>query len=372
MDVQFEYNFKGILPVPGKAFKAKKILVASLFILLALTIYSIFAYLALMADGNSGSEIFSSFGLVPSDNFVLSSNIGVILGYYLGPLLALLIIMLGTTAVSAIDFEVLRGNPFLSSRQAIQFGLKRIRQLFVSELVIAVLIALIVALGIIIGLVTRIPYIGGLLYSLFFFFPNFIVALLTTFAILIQILSILILPAAVAADRNGEVFKSIVETFLTVTRQPFRWFCYTLYVLAAAKIGSFIFAYLSYRAVQFLIFVTKLGGGEEINNLIASGLNHLPINSPAVKFITNLFPGLNFGFDLSLPLQGGTNSLAGYIMAVMLFLIFLIIWAYLLSVVATGQAYIYAIIKKKRDNYVITDEKPLFFKSEWYDPNKEE
>jgi hypothetical protein len=222
------------------------------------------------------------------------------------------------------------------------------------------------------GLITRIPHIGELLYSLFFFFPNFIVALFATIAILIQILSILILPAAVAADRKGEVFKSIVETFLTVTRQPFRWFSYTLYTLAAAKIGSFIFAYFSYRAVQFLIFMTQLGGGEKINNLIASGLSHLPINSPAVKFITNLFPGLDFGFDLSLPLQGGTNSLAGFIMAVMLFLIFLATWGYMLSVIATGQVYIYAVIKKKRDNYAITDEKPLFFKSEWHDPGKEE
>ncbi len=180
------------------------------------------------------------------------------------------------------------------------------------------------------------------------------------------------MPAALAADSKGETFRSIVETFLTITRQPIRWVVYTVYSFICAKVASFVFAYFAYRAVQLLQFMTKLGGGEKIDNLIASGLNHLPLDSPIVSFITNLFPGINFGFALSLPTQSGTDSLAGYIMAISLFLIFLIVWGYILSIIATGQAYAFAIIKKKRDDYAITDEDSLFFESAWVNPQKNE
>lgn len=365
MEFQFDYNYKDIISVPAKALRAKKILLSSLFILIALILFCACAYLGLIFDGHSITEIYNNHGLQPIDYFAFDSFAAIIFYYYFGPFLALFSIMIGIMSVSIIDFENMRGNPFLSYIQSIRFSLGKIKQLFLSELVIALLIALIVIMGIIVGLITRIPYIGEMLYSVFFFFPNFIVALFTTLAIFIQMLSVLIMPAAVAADRRGETFRSIVETFLTITRQPVRWIVYTAYSFIVAKVCSFVFAYFAYRAVQLLLFMTKLGGGNKIDNLIASGLNHLPLDSPVVSFMTNLFPGINFGFELCLPTQGATDGLAGYIMALSLFLIFIFIWGYFLSVIATGQAHSFAIIKKKRDDYKITDETSLFFESAW-------
>jgi len=367
VEFHFDYNYKDIISVPAKALRAKKILLSSIFILIALILFNCCAYLGLIIEGYSIPDIYNNHGLLPIDNFALSSYPAILFYYYIGPFLALFSIMTGTMAVAVIDFEQLRGNPFLSYIQSIKFGLGRIRQLFLSELVIALFIALIVIMGIIVGLITRIPYIGELLYSVFFFFPNFIVALFTTLAIFIQLLSVLIMPAAVAADYKGETFRSIVETFLTITRQPVRWVGYTAYSIITAKVASFVFAYFAYRAVQLLQFMTGLGGGAKIDKIIASGISHLPLDSPVVQFIANLFPGINFGFEPLFPTQVTSESLAGYIMAISLFLIFLIIWGYVLSIVATGQAYAFAIIKKKRDNYKITDEDSLFFESAWVD-----
>ena len=55
-------------------------------------------------------------------------------------------------------------------------------------------------------------------------------------------------------------------------------------------------------------------------------------------------------------------------MAISLFLIFLIIWGYIFSCIATGQAYALAVIRKIRDGRAIGDEKSLFYEEEYVNP----
>ncbi len=219
------------------------------------------------------------------------------------------------------------------------------------------------------ALIARILYIGEIIYSLFFFFPNFIVALFTVLAILVLLLSVMVMPAAVAADRNGETFNSILETFSTIIRRPVSWIVYTVYSLIAAKICGFVFAYFAFRAIQFLQLSAGLGGGDKINSLLAAGAAHLPYNSDLVGFTTNIFPGINFGFNIGkLFTPAGYEGVASYIMAISLVLIFLTVWGYIFSIIATAQAYGFAIIKKNRDGHAIGDERPLFYKEEWVNP----
>ncbi|UCD95560.1 MAG: hypothetical protein JSU69_05785 [Candidatus Zixiibacteriota bacterium] len=360
-----DYNFKGIISVPAGALRAKKIFVASLFLLLALTLYDIFTYLALAADGRELGEVFSTHGLLPFARFSCETLISSIL-YYLGIIFSLMLLATGMVAIASFDFEELRGNPFLTARQALVLCAKKTRQLLLSLLAIAVFIGFIALLGVIVGLIARIPYIGELLYGLFFFFPNFVVSLFTVLIIFVFIMSILAMPASVAADRTGETFSAILETFLTIIRQPLRWIGYTAYSAAAAKVCAFIFAYFAFRAIQFLILTTRLGGGGKIDGIVASGTMHLPLKSGLVSFTTNIFPGLKFGFDMStIAPAPGHDGIIGYIMAISLFLVFLIVWGYILSIITTGQAYAYAIIKKIRDDHAITEEKSLFLEEAW-------
>jgi hypothetical protein len=342
--------------------------VSSFFILLAWFFYDIMTYLAVSAEGLDMAEFYSQHGLFPFKICCFKSYLAIFLYYYLGFLLTVLSLMCGIAAVAIIDFEDIRGNPFMSITKAVKFSLKRLKQIILAELAISVFIGFIILLGIVIGLFARIPVAGDFIYSIFFFFPNFIVALLTTLAIFILVLSVLVLPSATAADRLGETFNPILETFLILTRQPIRWLGYTIYSLGAAKICSFIFAYFAFRAVQLIQFSTEIGGGDKIGQLIGSGAAMLPLESKLVTFTNNIFPGVNFGFDVSYLGIDGTPNAAGYIMAISLFLIFLIIWGYILSVIATGQAYSYAVIKKIRDDNKIGDEQPLFFKDEPVNP----
>lgn len=371
MKPDFEYNFKSILLIPARALKAKKIFAASCALLAAYVVFTVFAYLALAIDGNSFTDIFDCYGLIPLELFTMDS-LAASLVFFAGVLLSIFTLMLGIMAVAACDIEQLRGNPFFSAREAIRFSLKRSSQLFLSMLAVASFIGLIILLGVVVGLLARIPVVGELLYSIFFFFPNFIIALFTVVVVFVFILSVLVMPVTVIADRNRETFNSILETFLTLTRHPFHWAGHTLYAAVTAKACGFIFAYFAYRAMQLVHYSTFLGGGDKIKTIIASGAAHLPLNSAMVSFTTSLFPGIDFGFDISAWSAGGTDMFAGYIMMLALSAVFIVIWGYQLSVIATGQAYSFAIIKYIRDDYKIGDETSLFYEEDWVNPPLDE
>lgn len=367
MKPDFDYNFKSLLTAPAKALKAKKIFVCSVALLAALAIYDIFIYLALLVDGQSLAAMFGIYCIFPFDIIGFSSIVAVIL-YYIGLFGAVVMIMLGMLAATSCDFEELRGNPFFSAHDSIRFALSRSPQLLISIAAIALFILLIILLGILVGLITRIPVIGDLLYSIFFLFPNFIIAIFTVLIIFVFFVSFFIMPITVAADRNKESFNSILESFLTITRHPFRWGLYTAFSLVAAKVCGFIYAFFSYKAVQLIAATAAGGGGEKIDRLMDAGFAHLPLESEAVRFTMNLFPEVPFGFDIPAPVTSGTESLAGYILSAMLFLIFVSIWGYMLSVVATAQACSFAVIKYVRDGHKITDEDSLFYEEEWANP----
>jgi hypothetical protein len=368
MSINFDYSFRGILQVPIRALRAKKIFVASLFLAIGLVCVYLFTGLAFLVDGGSSSTIPILFGLVSVPIFVFPGFWAMTI-IYIGIFLAMLSVGLGILAIAAFDFEELRGNHFFSAGEAIKFSFSRVRQLFLSWLGIALFIGFIILLGFLVGLIIHIPYIGEIIFSIFFFFPNFIIALFTVLVIFVFLLSFLVMPAAVAADQNNETFNSILESFSTIIRQPIRWTAYTLYSIITAKLAGFVFAYFAYRAVQLLIFSTRLGGGDKINGLISAGLSHLPLGSDAIIFTTYIFPGIDFGIDFSqLGAATTDGSIAGYIMAVSFGLVFLTIWGYMFSVIATGQSCAFAVIKKIRDGHLISDEKSQFYEEEWVNP----
>lgn len=368
MDINFEYNLSGILQVPIRALRAKKIFVGALFLATSLVCVYLFTALAFWVDGGNSSSIPILFGLIsiPVVGFPGFWGMAII---YVGLFMALLSVGLGLLAISAIDFEELRGNHFFSAGEAIKFSLGRIKQLFLSWLGIALFIGFIILLGFLVGLISHIPYVGPIIFSIFFFFPNFVIALFTVLVIFVFLLSFLVMPTAVAADLKNETFNSILESFSTIIRQPIRWTFYTLYSIITAKLAGFVFAYFAYRAVQLLIFSTRLGGGDKINGLISAGLSHLPLDSDPIFYTTHICSGLNFGIDFSQLGSATTDgSIAGYIMAISFGLVFLTIWGYMFSVIATGQSSAYAVIKKIRDGHLISDEKSQFYEEEWVNP----
>ncbi len=363
MEAAPNFNFKDVLRAPAAALSAKQILVMTAAVVCALIIYDAFTYVGLALSGEDLSRAFDVYGFFPFDGLVVTS-IGGQVAYWLGVGLAVLIFMLGFFAVSAINIEAVRGNRFLSARQAIMFAFKRLPQIFLSELSIALFVGLIILIFAGVGLVSRIPMIGEWLYVLLFALPNFIIAILAMFVIFVLLLTVLLLPAVAAAERRGETFTAILETFSTIILQPFRWAGYTAYSFCAAKICGFIYAYFAYRAVQFIVWSGSLGGGERLARLAQSGLAHLPVRSDLARETFNLFPGIPFGVDLRALVGYPTESAISYFMAIMLFMVFASILGYGLAVVAAAQARGYVALRYIKDGYSIAAEESLFFTDE--------
>jgi hypothetical protein len=363
MEASPQFNFKDVLRAPAAALSAKQILVMSLALLAALAVYDMTTYLALVIQGNPLYESATAFGLFPFNGSPVDS-VGAAAIYWIGVGLAVLTVMLGFFAVSAINIEAVRGNRFLSPGQAIRFAMRRLPQIFLAELSITVFVGLIVLVFALLGLVSRIPFVGEWLYVLLFAIPNFIIALFAIFIVFVLSLSVFLMPAVAAAERRGETFTAILETFSTIILQPFRWFGYTLYSLLAAKVCGFVYAYFAYRAVEFLVWSASLGGGDRLISLAQSSLSHLPVRSELVHEIFSILPRIPFGVDLRPHVGYPSESVLSYIMAFMLFLVFVSVLGYILAVVAAGQARGYVALKYIKDKYSIAAEESLFFKDE--------
>jgi len=342
----------------------------TLYLVVALAVYDLFVYLAFAVDGQPLGPAFRAYGFFPFVHIAFTSVIAWIV-FFAGVALAAFALMLGFFAVSAINVEAVRGHRFLSAWQAIRFALGRFKQLFLSELGIALFVGFIVLLFFGLGIVSRLPYVGEWLYTILFVVPNFVIALFSVFIIFVFTLTILLLPAVAAAERHGETFTAILETFSTIIRQPFRWAGYTLYSLVAAKICGFIYAYFCYRAVQFLTWSASLGGGAKIERLVKAGMGHLPVRSDLVSEAFNIFPGVDFGVSLAPWMWVGSKAAVSYLMAFMLFLVFATILGYMLAIVAAAQARGYIALRYIKDKHNIAEEDSLFFKDEHVNPEVE-
>ena len=361
------YNFIDVLWAPVRALSPKRIFVMTFFLCVALITYDIFTYLAYAVDRGGVGFVWSAYGLLPPLATGLGSLAAKII-YGAGLFLSILAVMLGFFAVSAIEIEKLRGNPFLSIRESVKFAFSRFTQILLSELAIVLFMVFLLVVFWLFGLIGRIPHVGEWVVAFFFLFPGFIVAMVGIFIFVVFQVSVILLPAVSAADRHGETFNAILETFSTLIRQPFRWVGYTVYALVTSKLAGFVYAYACLRAVEFSVAAATAGGGDKIERLFKSGLAHLPVNGSVAKGIFNVFPGIDWSFSLGHWMRGGTDQAAGYLMAVMLFLIFASIIGYMLSVIATAQARGYVAIRFIKDSHRIGDEKPLFYEEEHVNP----
>jgi len=363
MNPHLHYDFRDILIAPARALSAKRIFVMTLFLCVGLVVYDACTYLAVALDGEKVGTFWNIYGLAPVTLFYFD-HLAAQIVYAVGVALGVLALMLGFFGVASIEIEQVRGNRFFSIPGAIAFTLRRFTQLLISEVSIIAFMAVILVLFLLLGLVTRIPFIGEYIYALTFLLPAFVIAIFTVFIFAVFQISIVLLPATAAAERNGEAFTAILETFSTIVRQPVRWLLYTAYGLLTAKVCSFVYAYFCYRSVQFIGWAVSLSGGANADTMIRGGLSHLPLRSDLVREMLNVFPGVDFSFSISHLVQPMTGNPAGHVMALMLFMIFASVVGYALSVVATAQARGYVVIRYLKDEYRIADERPLFLEEE--------
>jgi len=367
MQEPFPYDMRAVLTAPGKALSLKKIFVASWFLLLAYITYLIFTYIALMFDGVNFTYIRDAYGLFPVRWFPFDAIWALII-YLIGLDLAGLFLSLAIMGVAVIDMEQLRGDHFFSARRAIGFAFSRIPTLILVNVSIIVFVGFVCFLGLLVGLIGRIPELGNIVLAVFYTVPTFITLILTVFVGFVTVVGIVLLPVVLAAQKRKEVFDGLLQLFSVMIREPVRFFFYLGISAALAKIASFVYAYFVYRTVQVSKFLLTATGGENVEKMFISALNSLPFKTTMVRFFTNIFPGIDFGFTFSRWGYGGHTTLASVILAAGFLFIFLTVIGYAVAVLATGLARGYAVIRRMKDDYFICEEDPLHKSEDFVNP----
>ena len=361
------HDFRAVLAAPGKALALKKIFASSCFLLLGYLLYLFFTYLALLFDGVGFGYIWQSYGMFPIKIFAFDAWAALVI-QLAGVGLALLCVSLSLLAGAVISFEHLRGDFFFSAVDAIRFTIQRTPTLLLGFLSLGVFMGFIYLLGLVAGLVTRLPVIGELLLGVFYIIPIFITLVFTVFIGFVAVVSIVLLPVIVAAQKRKEVFDSLLQLFSVMIKEPIRFFWYLAVSTVLAKAASFAMAYLFYRTLQASRLILATSGGRNIEWLFNSAFGMLPMDSPVVKFVTTLFPGVAFGFDFGRWGYGGGRSLGATLLAVSFFLLFIVLLGYMISVISTGLAHGYAVIRRMKDDYLIAEETPLVSREDYANP----
>ncbi|MDD4052561.1 MAG: hypothetical protein PHR28_11775 [candidate division Zixibacteria bacterium] len=358
MKKPFQYDMRAVVVAPGKALSLKKIFAASFYLVIGYLLYTVVTYLALLYDGVSFDYIRQSYGFFPLRLFPFDAVAARIL-HFLGIALAALCLSLGIMAVAAITFEELRGNIFFSSAMAVRMAFRRSPTLIIGYLSLGILVGVIYLLGVVAGLIGRIPLLGDLVIGVFYIIPVFFTLLFTVFVAFVGCIGLVLLPIIIAAQRTRDLFDALLHLFSIVIRQPIRFLWYLAISAGLAKAASFVMAYFFYRTLQFSRLMLVQGGGAKIERMFNAAMDMLPLDSPVVKFVDSLFPGVRFGFSLSRWGYGGEPTLGAFLLAVSFFLLFMVVCGYMISVLATGLARGYVVICRMKDDHSIIDEPPL-------------
>ncbi|MCK5126904.1 MAG: hypothetical protein KAR42_11670 [candidate division Zixibacteria bacterium] len=367
MKEPFPYDMRAVLGAAGKGFSLKKITAGTVFLLLGYVLYVAFTYLALMIDGVRFDYIWQSYGLFPVKIYSFDSVIAIIT-QGIGIVLAVLAISQSILAGAVISFEEIRGDYFYSIFDSVKFTFKRTPTLVLGFLSLGAFIGFVWLLGFLTGLISRIPEIGEIAIGLFYLVPIFITFVLTLFIIFVGLAGIVLLPVVIAAQKENELFGPLLHLFSVLIKEPLRFFWYLAVTSVIAKVASFVLAYVFYRSIQFSHMVLKSGGGDTIDRMFNAAFNMLPLNSPILGFFCNIFPGITFGFSFSRFGYGGDKSIGAILLAISFFILFVVIGGYMVSVISTGMARGYTVIRRMKDDYLITEEDPMKSHEDYVNP----
>jgi hypothetical protein len=370
---KFYFDFRDVFKTPRLALSGKKIFLQFIGFFSGYILWLIFNYVAFLSEGMQLGEIWEAYGLFPM--FELTYNFWYSkLLFFFGFFLFLVFWFFGSTAVGKVTCEQLKGDEFYSTKDALRFSRKHFKTALFSFLFLIVAVLFLFICGIVIGLLGKIPVVGELGLGIFYLIPIFVVALFTIYTLFIFFISLLLAPAVVATTKE-DTFETLIQLFTSIWAQPWRYFLYTGITAGLAKIATFVFAYFSFRAVQFIHLSLGIFMKDKLANIFDQALNYLALPTGVINFFTNLFPKINFAFFLpEAGLGDGTNwsgSISAFLIGISFILIFFFILSYGLAILSCGQTVTYLIIRKRKDEENLLEKKTELEELEELEEKKE-
>jgi len=355
------FDIRDIFRTPRLALSGKKIWVHLVGLGLGWAIYLIFSYLALIANGQTITEIWNVHFLFPclwNVNLPITWYAWSI--YWVGLLFWVIIFFLASLAVSRITYKQLKGDEFYSSGDSIKYIKKHGAAVIMGPVSILIIMAFFIIMAIVAAWIAKWPVLDilflGLPYLLYF-----IVAIFVVYTAIVFMVSLILAPSIVGTAEE-DTMETVFQSYSTLWAQPWRLVFYETLVVALGALATFIYSYamiVGYRFFNLIFGQSWLMGGK-LSRISEQASSYIfGVNSPLTPFISkifNLFTPASLGMVRPLYLTS-----TDIITIVMLTLALLIIGgsaiAYLLSNFSVGQSLIYIILRRKKDDEDLVERK---------------
>jgi hypothetical protein len=363
--IKLYFDVRDIFRAPRLALSGKKIWIFIVGNLGGFILYWIFSYLALALAGESFTSALAKHGLYPC-LFGYEAEWYAWVTYFIGVEAWIIAIYLAATAVSRVTLKQLKGNDFFSAGDAWTFVQKHWHPVAFAPLSITLIIVFFMSFAGAFAFMGKIPYVGEFLFAvpyLFYFFGS-VFTIYTAFVLLVSLHYTPAIVGTYEEDTMGTVFQSYSITW----SQPWRVIAYhiVLIVLLIIAIPIFTFFwYAGYGLVNYVFACEWFMGGKLTGIMdyavslvcpgsfcsIGSGcFSGGCISACLSDCFSNCLSFLSCTVPASAGPLSGTESVAGVILAISLFLIGLSIFSYGLSIVSVAETIMFIIFKKKSDD----------------------
>ena len=361
MDLYFDV--RDIFRTPRLALSGKKIWIFIVGNLAGYILYWIFSYLSLAMAGVSFTDALGQYGLYPC-LFGNEAEWVAWVTYFIGVEAWILAIYLASTAVTRVTLKQLKGNDFFSAGDAWEYVYKHWHPVVFAPISIVLIIAFFLVFAAIFALMGKIPYLGEFIFAvpyLFYFFGS-IFTIYTAFVLLVSLHYTPAIVGTYEEDTMGTVFQSYSITW----SQPWRIIAYHLVLIPLLVISVYLFGWIwsaGYGLINYIFgcnwfmgaklsgmvnYATLLVYPDWLCSFIAGCCGCL------TACLTACFGGCLSFFNSSVPAASGplsgSETVAGVLLAISIFIVGLSILSYGLSIISVGETLMFIIFKKKSDD----------------------
>jgi len=358
---KLKFDVRDVFLTPRLALSGKKIWVHLLGLAAGWLIYSVLAYVALLVNGQTLADIWKTYHFFP---FLCCCGLPIAwyswLIYAVGVLAWIIIFLLASVAVARITYKQMKGDEFFSSGDSFKYVKKHGIAAIMGPVSILLIIAFFVIMAIIAAWIAKWPVLDiiflGLPYLLYFIISVFVVYTMVVFVVS------LILAPAVVGTAEEDTMETVFQSYSTLWAQPWRLVLYEGIVGGLAAVATFIYGYamiLGYKFFNLIFGASWLMDGKMARVVEQASSYLFGINSPVTEAVSRYFcicTPASLGMVRSLYL-GTTDVITIVLVTVALFVIAGTVIAYGLANFSVGQALIYVVLRKKKDDEDLVERK---------------
>ncbi|MAN42262.1 MAG: hypothetical protein CMF88_05885, partial [Candidatus Marinimicrobia bacterium] len=316
--------------------------------LVGYSMYLFANYLSLILAGLTLNEIWTNEGLYPCAYTYNIPWYSMML--FWGSVINWILMIYGSIGVAAKHtISELKGDYFLSIDEAHEKVKKNWVPMLFGTISILLILAFYIVMASIFGLISKIPYIGGLFFSLTYLIHVFgaIFAIFTIFAMLVSLVYSPIIVSSLDEDSMGTVFNA----YMIAWRFPAQIIVYNSILIPLVYVCMSLFAFICLAGLKVvnLLFGSSLLLGQNLDKITSTAFSKaLPFEVLKKIYPDNLSSLINsFIVNIETSTISTSDLICSIIIGVFTFFIVLIIISYALSIFSVGQILIFNVFQKR-------------------------